>query len=270
MVGNKTIKLGALGAGSDWSGFLQFLGIASMDLGFEGEGDGGEYHSIYDSYNHFIKFNDPGFQYGITLSKTTGRTMMRMANADLLPFDFASFHNAVNEYVIELKALIESTRSETEQENKMIRERLFEFAVDPVKNYHSPKIKDAVPFLNFTSLENAMVQLKNSTEKFQDQYVRALQLPVDKRNELNEILYKIERSLINEKGLPRRSWYKHQIYAPGYYSGYSVKTLPGIREAMEQRNWKEAQESIETVAESIMNYTNQVLLALNILGLKAN
>ena len=268
--GNKTIKLGALGAGSDWSGFLQFLGIASMNVGFGGEGNGGEYHSIYDSYDHFVKFNDPGFQYGITLAKTSGRIMMRMANADALPFDPASFYNAINGYVTELKAFLEGTRTETEQENKMIRERLFDLAMDPLNNYHTPKTKDAVPFLNFTSLENSMLQLKNSAEKFHEQYECASRLPVNKQGELNEILYKIERSLINSNGLPRRPWYKHQIYAPGYYAGYAVKTLPGIREALEQRDWKEAQLNIEIVSESIENYTKQVLLALNILSAKTN
>ena len=85
-----------------------------------------------------------------------------------------------------------------------------------------------------------------------------LQLPAEKQKELNEILYKAERSLINENGLPRRSWYKHQIYAPGYYTGYGVKTLPGIREAIEQRNWKEAQENIEIVSKTLKSYTEQV------------
>ena len=85
-----------------------------MNLGFGGEGQGGEYHSIYDSYDHFVKFKDPGFQYGIALSKTAGRVMMRMANADVLPFDFNNFHKTVNDYVTEVKTLLENTRTETE------------------------------------------------------------------------------------------------------------------------------------------------------------
>ena len=132
-------------------------------------------------------------------------------------------------------------------------------------NFQSPKMKDAVPYLNFSDLENAMIQLKNAAEEFQRQYNSAILLPVDRRNELNEILYKVERSLINDNGLPRRPWYKHQIYAPGYYTGYGVKTLPGIREAIEQRNWKEAQENIEIVSKTIEAYTQQVQLAINII-----
>jgi N-acetylated-alpha-linked acidic dipeptidase len=265
LAGNKNMKLGALGAGSDWSGFLQFLGIASLNLGFGGEGPGGEYHSIYDSYDHFKKFKDPGFQYGVALSKTAGRVMMRMANADVLPLDVTSFSKTVNEYVAEVKTLLDNTRFETEQENKMIQDKLFDLAKDPVKGYRSPQPKEAVPFLNFSGLENAMMQLKNSTEEFQKSYGNAVQLSAEKQKELNEILFKLERSLLREKGLPRRSWYKHQVYAPGYYTGYGVKTLPGIREAIEQRDWKEAQENIEIVSKTMETYTLQVQKATGII-----
>lgn len=269
LIGNKNIKLGALGAGSDWSGFLQHLGIASLNLGFGGEGDGGEYHSIYDSYDHYIRFGDPGFQYGVALSKTAGRVMMRMANADVLPFDVNVFYKTVNDYFTELKTLLDNTRTQTDEENSMIRDSLFDLAKDPTKTYHSPKMKDAVPFLNFSVLENAMMQMKNRTEDFQKQYDDAARLPVDKQNELNQILYTIERSLINENGLPRRAWYKHQIYAPGYYTGYGVKTLPGIREAIEQRNWKEAQDNIEIVSKTIEKYTQQVQRAMGVMNNKS-
>ena len=265
LTGNKNIKLGALGAGSDWSGFLQFLGISSMNMGFGGEGPGGDYHSIYDSYDHFVRFTDPGFQYGVTLSKTAGRVMMRMANADVLPFDVNCFYKTLADYVTELKSLLENTRNETEQENKMIREKLFDLAKDPRKNYLSPEIKDAVPYLNFSNLDNAMLQLKIKSDEFLRKYGTATSLQTEKLNELNEVLFKLERSLLNENGLPRRPWYKHQIYAPGYYTGYGVKTLPGIREALEQRNWKEAQENIEVVSKTIGNYNLQVEQALKVL-----
>jgi len=261
--GKKNIKLGALGAGSDWAGFLQYLGISSMDLGFGGEGPGGEYHSIYDSYDHYVRFGDPGFKYGVALAETTGRAMLRMANADVLPFDVSSFYNTVNEYVTELKALVENARNETEQKNQMIGDRLFDLAKDPVKNFNSPKVKEAVPYLDFSNLENAVAKLKKSSAEFQEQYCNATQLPADKLLKLNEILFKAERSLLNEKGLPHRAWYKHQIYAPGLYTGYGVKTLPGIREALEQRNWNQAQENIEIVSKTLQAYTNQVQLAIN-------
>jgi N-acetylated-alpha-linked acidic dipeptidase len=264
LMGNKSIKLSALGAGSDWSGFLQFLGIASLNLGFGGEGSGGEYHSIYDSYDHFTRFKDPGFQYGIALSKTAGRVMMRLANADVLPIDLNSFYKTVNDYVGELKTLLDNTRAETEQENKMISDKLFDLAKDPKKGFQSPKPKDAVPYLNFSALENKMAELKTSAEEFQKLYGKGTELSPEKRKELNEILFRIERALINEKGLPRRSWYKHQVYAPGFYTGYGVKTLPGIREGIEERNWKEAQDNIEIVAKTMDAYIEQVKQATNL------
>jgi N-acetylated-alpha-linked acidic dipeptidase len=268
-MGNKNINLSALGAGSDWSGFLQFLGIASLHLGFGGEGSGGEYHSIYDSYDHFTRFKDPGFQYGITLTKTAGRAMLRLANADVLPIDFNSFYKTVIDYVGELKTLLDNTRAETEQENKMIADKLFDLANDPKKGFQSPKPKDQVPYLNFSELENKMADLKTSSEEFQKIYANGTQLSSEKRKELNTILFKVERALINDKGLPRRSWYKHQVYAPGFYTGYGVKTLPGIREGIEERHWKEAQDNIEVVAKTMGVYLEQVKQATRILKPKA-
>ena len=265
MMGNKSLKLSALGAGSDYSPFFQYLGIACMDLGFGGESGGGEYHSIFDSYDDFTRFKDPGFKYGVTLSKTAGRITMRLANADVMPIDFNSFYKTLNGYADEVKALLDNSRSETEIENKIIKEKLFDVAKDPTKLYKSPVAKDAVPFLNFSSLENALSELKTAAEDFQKLYEKAIQLPLDKQQQLNTLLYKAERSLIQEKGLPRRAWYKHQIYAPGYYTGYGVKTLPGIREGIEERHWKEAQENIEIVAKTVQAYTNEVNKAILLL-----
>jgi N-acetylated-alpha-linked acidic dipeptidase len=188
-----------------------------------------------------------------------------MANADVLPFDVNCFYKTLVDYVAEVKALQDNSRTETEQENKMIREKLFDTAKDPKKNYLSPKIKTEVPFLDFSSIENAMTQLKKSTEELKGKYEGAIKLQAPAQTELNNILFKLERSLLNEKGLPGRAWYKHQVYAPGYYTGYGVKTLPGIREAIEQRNWKEAQENIAIVANTIANYQQKVQEALNIL-----
>ncbi len=219
---------------------------------------GGEYHSIYDSYDLFIKFKDPGFQYGVALAKTAGRVTMRFANADVLPFDFNTFYKTVNDYATEVKTLLESTRTETETENKIIKEKLYDLAKDPKKTYNSPAAKEAVPFLNFSELENTLARLKDSAEAFQKLYSKSLQLSTAKQKELNDILYKAERSLIYVNGLPRRPWYKHEIYAPGYYTGYGVKTLPAIREAIEQRNWKEAQEGIEIVSKALQSYVEQV------------
>jgi N-acetylated-alpha-linked acidic dipeptidase len=264
LLGNKYMKLGALGAGSDYSPFIQHMGIASMDLGYGGEDPGGEYHSIFDSYDLYTRFKDPGFQYGVTLAKTAGRITRRLANADALPFDFNAFYKTLNDYATEVKAMMDNQRVETETQNKMIEENLFAVAKDPKKTYASPEVKQAVPFLNFSELDNSLAQLKTSAEEFQKMYANATTLPVEKLNQLNLLLYKAERSLIDTDGLPRRPWYKHQVYAPGFYTGYGVKTLPGIREAIEQRNWKEAQDNIGIVSKVIEAYNAQVQQAAKV------
>lgn len=265
MLGNKQLKLGALGAGSDWGGFLQYLGIASMNLGFGGEGEGGEYHSIYDSYDMFTRFKDPGYKYGVALSKTAGRIVVRMANANVLPVDFNSLYKTVNEYIIEIKTLLENTRSEIDAQNTMIKEKIFDVAKRPGKTYAAPKISETAPYLNFSNLDNALAQLKNAAVEYQKLYASSTSLPAEKQKQLNAILYKAERSLLQANGLPRRPWYRHQVYAPGLYTGYGVKTVPGIREAVEQRNWAEAQENINIVAATLQAYTTQVNNAISVL-----
>lgn len=262
MMGNSYQKLSALGAGSDYSPFIQHLGIASMNLGFGGEGSGGEYHSIYDSYDHFTRFKDPGFVYGILLSKTAGRVVLRLANAAILPVDFSSFYQTVSEYTSEVKALADNMRLETEQENQMVKNRLFDVALDPTKSVKAPIAKVPVPFLDFSKLDNALVNLKAASTLFKTQVQKADQLTAEKMVSLNAILYKAERSLLQEKGLPRRPWYKHQIYAPGFYTGYGVKTLPGVREGIEQRNWPETQAYIDILAKTLENYTAEINKAL--------
>ncbi len=265
LLGDKNIKLEALGAGSDWSPFLQHMGIASIHLGYGGEDPAGVYHSVYDSYDHYTKFGDPGFAYGIALAKTAGRFTMRIANADVLPLDINSFYKTIAGYTSEVKTLLDDSRSETEVQNKLINDKMFAVANDPIKKLVIPKPKETVPFLNFSAFENSLAQLKQNSEELQKLYKEATNLPAQTQTQLNEILYKAERSLTQPDGLPRRPWYKHQVYAPGFYTGYGVKTLPSIREAIEQRNWKEAQESIDVAAKTINAYNGEVQQALNLL-----
>lgn len=266
LLGNKHMKLYALGAGSDYSPFLQHLGIPSMNLGFGGEDPAGVYHSIYDNYAHYTRFGDPGFQYGIALAKTAGRVTLRLANADVLPFEFGAFYKTVAEYATEVKTLLENLRTQTEAENKMLAEKLFAVAYDPTQKWQLPKKREAVPYLNFSPLENVLQQLKETTETFSKAHAAATALPAEKQKALNAILYKAEQRLLQPAGLPRRPWYKHQIYAPGFYTGYGVKTLPAIREAIEQRQWAEAQAGIEAVAQALKAYAGEVQEAATLMG----
>jgi N-acetylated-alpha-linked acidic dipeptidase len=253
LLSKKTIAIGALGSGSDYSPFIQHLGIPSIDLGFGGENSGGEYHSVYDSYDNYRRFKDSGSIYGVTLAKVAGRTTLRMADAELLPFDFRSLSKTINGYAAELTALLDQLRETTALDNQLIKEKRYQYAADPRRSELPPVAKEEVPFLNFAALQNALAELEKSSSKLSDYIARSSLTAADK-NALNKKLYHAEQQLLNESGLPRRPWYRHTIYAPGFYTGYGVKTLPGIREAIEQRNWKEAQQQIDLDAVAISRF----------------
>lgn len=246
----KSLSLGALGSGSDYSPFFQHLGIPSLNLGFGGEDEGGEYHSIYDSYDDYTRFKDPGFHYCLALSQVAGRATLRLADAEVLPFDFSDLYKTINGYVKELTDQADQLRESTLVENKLIKDRTYQLAADPTKPFTAPVAKAEVPYLDFSALQNALVALGKSSTKLTDSLAKTTVTPAAQQR-LNEALYKAEQSLLTESGLPRRSWFKHTIYAPGFYTGYGVKTLPGIREAIEQRNFKEAQEQILVAATAI-------------------
>jgi len=152
-------ELDALGSGSDYSPFFQHLGIASFNMGFGGESSGGEYHTMYDSYKHYKRFKDPNFQYGVALAQVAGRTSLRLANAEVLPFEFGHFTNTVKGYVNEVTGLAGKLRKEAEQHNAMIDNGLYALALNPKDNIKVPNAKPLVPYFNFAPLENALGNL---------------------------------------------------------------------------------------------------------------
>lgn len=252
---SKQFQLSPLGSGSDYTVFLDHLGIAAMNIGYGGEDEGGEYHSIYDSYDNFNRFKDPGNVYGVLLSKTTGFSVLRLANASVLPFDFTVLSSKISGYVTELKDLISNLRTQSEKFNQNIENNIYYLAADPKKIFIKQELKGKVPYLNFAPLENATEKLNQSTKQLQGMLDK-IDLSDSKIHNINNLLYKSERLLINSKGLPRRPWFKNQIYAPGFYTGYGVKTLPGVREAIEQKNWVEAQDQINVLAETLNNFSD--------------
>jgi N-acetylated-alpha-linked acidic dipeptidase len=250
----KELKLEAMGSGSDYSSFIQHEGIPSLNLAFGGEDAGGEYHSIYDSYSLYEKFKDPGFQYGVALAEVAGHAVLRMADADELPFDFTHLVKTISGYTTELMTLLKTSRETTDLENLIINSGGYTVGEDPTKGYKLPLLKTEVPYLDFSPLQNALHQLENTTARLDSAFHNNLK--TNKVNPaFNRSLRKAEQQLLNETGLPRRPWYKHSVYAPGSYTGYGVKTMPGIREAIEQRDWKEAQEQIETDAKNMIRLT---------------
>ena len=267
ILARKGMPIGALGSGSDYTPFIQHLGIPSLNIGYGGEGGGGVYHSIYDSYDHYKRFVDPKLEYGVALSKTAGRATLRLVYAEVLPFDFKGFHRTVSGYMTEVTTLLDNMREATEVENQMIFENRYVQAADPTEKNVPPSAKEPVPYLNFSSLQNAIATLEKNASKFSELYAMNPK-PNTSLGQLNQLLFTAEQRLLSSNGLPRRPWFKHTIYAPGFYTGYGVKTLPGVREAIEQRSWTEAQEQIEIVSKSLTDYSNQVEAACKILMLK--
>lgn len=263
------LRIYALGSGSDYTPFLQHVGVSSLNIGFSGEDGGGSYHSIYDSFDHYTRFGDPKFEYGVALVQTGGRLMLRLANADVLPFEFSNFAETISKYVKEITKLADDMRDETEKKNKLIKEGKLAAAADPTETFVVPEPKSPVPHINLAPLENAVDRLTRSSAAYEEAR-GALErsgksLSTDEMKSLDDVLMKAERVLTRENGLPRRPWYRHYIYAPGYYTGYGVKTLPGVREAIEQREWKEVGEQVALTAEVIEKFAEQVDRAAEIL-----
>ena len=254
-LGKTTFTVNAMGSGSDYSSFIQHAGIPSLNIGYGGEDPGGEYHSIYDSYDDYSRFKDPGFAYGVALSKTAGRAALRMAAADLLPFDFRSLSKTVNGYVKDLMNKTDQLRESTAAENELIKVNGYGLANDPTEKLKAPSPKAEVPYMDFSPLQNALAELEKSANNLAETWTKSLNNSSE-QDALNKALYKAEQQLLAVSGLPRRGWYKHTLYAPGFYTGYGVKTIPGVREAIEQSNWKEAKEQITVVAESIMRLSD--------------
>ncbi len=256
------LRLPAAGSGSDFTPFLQHAGIASLTMGYGGEDEYGQYHSIYDSFDHYVRFMDPKFEYGIALAKTGGRCVLRLADAEILPFEFTGLADNINSYTKELLELTNQMREETEMKNTMIREKIFDTYFDPTRTFVVPEIQDTVPHLNFAPLQNAAARLEKSAKEYQKEYAELMKngktLPVPKTQKLNSILMLSERSLTRKEGLPGRRWFTHQIYAPGVYTGYAAKSLPAIREAIEQRKWQLAEEQIQVISQTLEKFRDQV------------
>jgi N-acetylated-alpha-linked acidic dipeptidase len=244
------LRMEALGSGSDYTAFVDHLGIASLNVGYGGEDVGGIYHSIYDDFYWFTHFSDTDFVYGRALSQTIGTAVMRLANADLLPFEFTDLADTIRLYLKQLKKLADDAREQTIERNKEIEEGVFSATNDPRRPRVAPPHEDVPPFLNFAPLDNASDALTHSAERYEEALKKAWPagIPAGTLQDLNQKLMESERRLTTSEGLLRRPWYKHMIYAPGMYTGYAVKTVPGVREAIEEKRWAEANSEIVRAA----------------------
>ncbi|MEO8351150.1 MAG: transferrin receptor-like dimerization domain-containing protein [Chthoniobacteraceae bacterium] len=251
--------LDAIGSGSDYTVFIDHLGIASLNLSYGGEDDtNGVYHSAYDSFDHYSRFGDPGFAYGVALAKTAGRVVLRTAEADVLPLRFGDFAGRVADYLDEVHKLADTMRESTELQHRMLDENNFKLAADPTKTYLPPERDSPVPVLNLAPLDNALLRLQKCAKACDQAMAKATQLGGAPRTQLAALLQGMEQSLIHAEGLPGREWFRHMIYAPGLKTGYGAKTLPGVREAIEDRRWPEAEQYAGVIGEVLNGYCDQL------------
>lgn len=242
------LRIPALGSGSDYSAFIDHLGIASVNVGYGGEDTGGQYHSIYDDFYWYTHFSDTNFAYGKALAQTVGTMVLRMADADTLPFQFGDFADTIHMYVDQLQQLAKSEREKAKEQDEEIHEGVYKALYDPKKTMVPPPVEPIPPYLNFAPLEQASDDLTDAAKKFDKAYAAADgAAPAG----LNTELMQSERDLTEEQGLPNRPWFKHLIYAPGLYTGYGVKTIPGVREAIEHKDWAVAQQQIALVSAAL-------------------
>ena len=262
------LQLGTLGSGSDFSPFLQHLGISSLDVGFEGEAEYGVYHSAYDSFDHFKRFVDPAFDYGVALAKVVGRLVLRIAQAPLLPARETDFAVSIANFSDELHKSADGMRAKTHELARLLDDEVYRLADDPLQPRAAPPRAAEVPYLNFAELDNAVQKLEQSAAAFDKAYARAAAADdggsAAVRERMNAMLTVLEQSLTDAQGLPGRQWYRHMIYAPGLHTGYGVKTLPGIREAIEERRWDEANRYMGVVSRALNAYSARLDRAVSI------
>jgi N-acetylated-alpha-linked acidic dipeptidase len=266
-----TLRLEALGSGSDFTPFLQHVGIASLNIGFGGESSGGVYHSVYDDFAWYTRFGDPEFVYARTLAQTGGTLTLRLADSDVLPLDFSSEADTVARYVKEVVELADTKRKETAEKNLQIGENLPFAVADPQKPYVAPKTEVVVPHFDFSALQNASDALTVAAGAYARAFDAAFlpgspRMTPERLAAVNAVLRLFEQALTKDTGLPGRPWYRHFVYAPGLYTGYSVKTLPAVREAIEQKRWSEVNGAAAQTAAVIQNAAEQVQAATKLVA----
>jgi N-acetylated-alpha-linked acidic dipeptidase len=246
----RDLYVGPLGSGSDYTVFYHHLAIPSLNLGFGGEDDGGVYHSIYDSFRWYTTFSDTAFVYGQALARTVGLTTMRLADAEVLPYEFSRLSERVGANLKEVQDLQRSVRDSIEEQNRQVEESTFVAMNDPRRPLVPPARENVPPFLNFAPLQNGATRLKSATSRFETAYdVSALDSAAVDR--LNALLLRAEHAVAPAEGLPRRPWYRQLISAPGWYTGYAAKTMPGVREAIEAKRWSEAESEAERLGRAL-------------------
>ena len=261
------LRIYPMGSGSDYTAFIHHAGVPALNLGFGGESSGGSYHSIFDSYDHYKRFNDGNYVYGTTLAKVNGRLVLRLSEADILPFRFVNMAENIGSFIESNKKLAKAVEKKTENRNKLLDKKAFTIAGNPKKTYLPTKRLSVVPDFDFSPLDQSHKRLEASAWKYEKALagVKKGFLSAEKKSQVNQLLREVEQAMTRSDGLPRRKWFKNMIYAPGFYTGYGVKTLPGIREGLEERNWDETHFYILEVAKALDRAAAKINVAADIL-----
>ncbi|MEA2648141.1 MAG: hypothetical protein QOG61_576, partial [Candidatus Binataceae bacterium] len=265
---NKDIPIEALGSGSDFSSFLQHLGVPALDVGFSEEGQTrGVYHSRYDTFEHHSRFADPGFVYDALLAKTIGRMVLRVAESSVPVQRETDFADAVSNYLSEVKKLADDKREEAETQAGLLRDHAFQLASDPTKSSGLPTPLQPVPHIEFAVLEDAVDRLKHSAKAYDDTFAaHSSGLSGARLAHMQMLMLDIGQTLAPDVGLPGRPWYKNLIYAPGLFTGYGAKTLPGVREAIEDQRWSDANRYAKLTADALNTYSDRLDKATAVLN----
>lgn len=242
-------RISALGSGSDYTVFIDHLGVPSVNLGYGGEDQGGgQYHSIYDDFYYYTHFQDTDFLYERALAQTAGTMMMRMADADVLPYQFTDQADTIHTYVTEVKKLADKMRTDIKDRNADLADGVYKAAADPKKTSVPPPVGIVPPYFNFAPLDQASDDLTAAAAEYEKAF-SAHEQNADPK--VNGLLLATMHALTDPQGLPNRPWFEHMIYAPGFYTGYGVKTLPAVREAIEQKEWSAVDPQIARTAAAI-------------------
>jgi N-acetylated-alpha-linked acidic dipeptidase len=248
------LRIGALGSGSDYTPFVQHAGVASINISFGEEDEDGIYHSIYDDFYFYTKFLDTDFAYGRTMAQTVGTAVIRLADADVAPFEFTNLADTVQKYGHELKDLLSRKQDEIRERNRQIADGVFAAMRDPKRPVPVPKTETVPPAINFAPYDNAATALAESARRYEHALGASRSKLVanpSALSALNTKLRQAELQLVDDAGLPRRTWYRHLVYAPGFYTGYGVKTVPGVREGIEQGRYEEAEAEVVRVSRAL-------------------
>jgi N-acetylated-alpha-linked acidic dipeptidase len=245
------MHIGALGDGSDYTAFLDHAGIPALNMGFYGEEDGDQYHSIYDDFYWYSRFMDPDFAYERALAQTGGTAIMRLADAEVIPFEYFDEAETIAKYESDLEKLLKDKQDEITERNLEIKEGVFTAIADPRKSSVPPPAEIVPPFMNFAPLKNGVELVRASAGRYQAAFAKwqaAGSLgPEQGVNQLNSDLMQVQRAFLTERGLPERPWFKNQIYAPGAYTGYGAKPIAAVREYMDESKWTEADAQVPMV-----------------------